>query len=104
MRIGLPRSGLVVVVDSNNGPSGVAKFLPLCRKRASHTVGRGGTAEVEVHRRDRILLQFAGGAHQRRNIVPDHLRDGRTAGRPASIRAKRGRSRGGRWQGCISKS
>ncbi len=42
---------------------------------------RRRTAQVQVHRRNRILLQLARGAHQRGDVVADHLRDHRPAGR-----------------------
>ena len=41
---------------------------------------RRGTAQVQIHRRHRVLLQLARRAHQRGNVVADHLRDDRPAG------------------------
>ena len=41
---------------------------------------RRGAAQVQIHRRHRILLQLPGRAHQRGNVVADHLRDHRPAG------------------------
>ena len=38
---------------------------------------RRGAAEIQVHGGNRIFLQLARGAHQRRNVVADHLRDDR---------------------------
>ena len=41
---------------------------------------RRRAAEVQVDRGDRVLLQLPRGAHERRNVVADHLRDDRPAG------------------------
>ena len=40
---------------------------------------RRGAAEIQIDRRDGILLQLARGAHERRDVIPDHLRDDRVA-------------------------
>ena len=42
---------------------------------------RDGAAEVQINRRDGILLQLARGAHEGSNVVADHLRDDWPAGR-----------------------
>jgi hypothetical protein len=42
---------------------------------------RNGAAEVQINRRDRVLLQLARGADERRDVVADHLRDDRAARR-----------------------
>ena len=42
---------------------------------------RDGTAEIEVDRGDGMLFQFARGADERGDVVADHLRDHRAAGR-----------------------
>ncbi len=42
---------------------------------------RDGATEIEINRGDRVLLQFARGADQRRDIVADHLRDDGAASR-----------------------
>ena len=40
---------------------------------------RRGAAEIQVNRHDREALQFFRGAHERGNVVADHLRDDRLA-------------------------
>lgn len=42
---------------------------------------RHGAAEVQIDRRDWMLLQLACGTDQRRDVVADHLRDDRATGR-----------------------
>ena len=42
---------------------------------------RHGAAEIQINRRDGMLLQFARGADEGGDVVADHLRDDRPAGR-----------------------
>ena len=42
---------------------------------------RHRAAEIQIDRRDGMLLQLARGADERRDVVADHLRDDRPAGR-----------------------
>lgn len=49
--------------------------------RAFATHDRHRTPEVQIDRRDGMLLQLARGADKRRDVVADHLRDDRPAGR-----------------------
>ena len=44
-----------------------------------YTIG-DRAAEVQINRRDWMLLQLVRGAHEGRDVVADHLRDDRPAG------------------------
>ena len=61
-------------------PSGKLRFAQQSAASAFAIDDGSGAAEVQVNGRDGIVLQFLGRAHERRDVVADHLGDDRPAG------------------------